>query len=208
MPTWAAGSNGAPTLAHCVWLAGLAGRGAAGASASSGCPGLRRQAVSRSPQPQGRLRGLGRPGAAHRLRAAGFTLMELLVVVAIIAFASAGVSFALRDTAAAQLEREALRLASLFESARAQSRASGVPLRWRAVEGGFRFEGAAPDTLPGRWLGEQTQVVGAPVLLLGPEPVIGAQEVVLVSPAVPQRAMRVSTDGLRPFSVAGQAAAP
>ena len=33
----------------------------------------------------------------------GFTLLELLVVVAIIAFATAGVSFALRDTAAARL---------------------------------------------------------------------------------------------------------
>ena len=45
-------------------------------------------------------------------RTRGFTLLELLVVVAIIAIASAGVSFALRDSQATQLEREAQRLAA------------------------------------------------------------------------------------------------
>ena len=47
--------------------------------------------------------------------AKGFTLLELLVVVAIIALATAGVSFALRDSQATQLEREAQRLAALLE---------------------------------------------------------------------------------------------
>ena len=40
----------------------------------------------------------------------GFTLLELLVVVAIMALATAGVGFALRDSAAGNLEREAQRL--------------------------------------------------------------------------------------------------
>ena len=70
--------------------------------------------------------------AAARPRTFGFTLLELLVVVAIIAIASAGVSFALRDSADTQLEREAQRLAALLESARAQSRTSGRPVQWRA----------------------------------------------------------------------------
>ena len=43
--------------------------------------------------------------------AGGFTLLELLVVVAIIAIATAGVSFAVRDSAGTQLEREAARSA-------------------------------------------------------------------------------------------------
>src|SRR5438309_6026590 len=87
----------------------------------------------------------------------GFTLIELLVVVAIVAIASVGVSFALRDSQSTQLEREAQRLAALLESARAQSRATGVPVRWRATDGGFHFEGLQPGALPEQWLSSGTQ---------------------------------------------------
>lgn len=131
----------------------------------------------------------------------GFTLLELLVVVAIIALASAGIGFAFRDTADAELEREAERLAALFESARAQSRANGVPVRWRALEGGFRFEGALPGTLPERWLSRDTVVAAQASVLLGPDPIIGAQALELRNATRPQLALRVSTDGVRPFSV-------
>lgn len=131
----------------------------------------------------------------------GFTLLELLVVVAIIAIASAGVSFALRDSSATQLEREAQRLSALLESARAQSRTSGLPVRWYPVEGGFRFDGVPPGTLPDRWLHETTVVYGTSSLLLGPEPIIGRQAVVLGSAAMPDRSIRIATDGLRPFAV-------
>jgi general secretion pathway protein H len=140
---------------------------------------------------------LRRPAARH----AGFTLIELLVVVAIIAFAAAGVAFALRDGAGAQLDREARRLAALFESARAQSRASGVPVVWHAVGGGFRFEGLPPGTLPEHWLHEGTSVHGGNRIVLGPEPIIPPQEVVLGSAALPDRSLRLATDGLRPFSI-------
>jgi general secretion pathway protein H len=140
------------------------------------------------------------PGGGTR-RGRGFTLLELLVVIAIIAIATAGVSFALRDSQAVQLEREAQRLAALLESARAQSRSSGAPVRWLPVAGGFRFEGAPPQTLPDRWLSDTTQVRGSAALLLGPEPIIGRQEVVLESSAAPGRSLRVATDGLRPFTV-------
>jgi general secretion pathway protein H len=126
------------------------------------------------------------------------------VVVAIIAIASAGVSFALRDSADTQLEREAQRLAALLESARAQSRTSGRPVQWRAVAGGFRFDGLPPDSLPQQWLEPTTEVRGTGLLLLGPEPIIGRQQVVLGSPALPGRSLRVATDGLRPFSVSAE----
>jgi general secretion pathway protein H len=138
-------------------------------------------------------------GAARRAR--GFTLLELLVVIAIIAIATAGVSFALRDSQATQLEREAQRLAALLESARAQSRSSGVPVRWHPTAAGFQFEGVPPKALPDRWLSETTQVRGSVMLLLGPEPIIGRQEVVLESSAAPDRSLRIATDGLRPFAV-------
>ncbi len=140
-------------------------------------------------------------GAAHVARTRGFTLLELLVVVAIIAIATAGVSLALRDSRATQLEREAQRLAALLESARAQSRSSGVPVRWRPTDGGFKFEGIPANALPDRWLSETTQVRGNANLILGPDPIIGRQEVVLGSTEMPDRSLRIATDGLRPFAV-------
>lgn len=139
-------------------------------------------------------------------RAAGFTLLELLVVVAIMAIATAGVSLALRDTSATQLEREAQRLSALLESARAQSRTSGLPVRWYPVEGGFRFDGVPPGALPDRWLHESTVVYGTAGLSLGPEPIIGRQAVVLGSTEFPDRTLRIATDGLRPFTVSGDEA--
>ena len=137
----------------------------------------------------------------RRFVARGFTLLELLVVVAIIGIASAGVSFALRDSGATQLEREADRLAALLESGRARSRSSGIPVRWSPTEGGFRFDGVAQGDLPDRWLADSTHVRGNTSLLLGPEPIIGRQEVVLESTALPGRSVRIATDGLRPFTV-------
>jgi type II secretion system protein H len=47
----------------------------------------------------------------------GFTLIEMLVVLAIIAIGTAGVSLSLRDSAQSALERDAQRLAALLESA-------------------------------------------------------------------------------------------
>lgn len=141
----------------------------------------------------------GLPPLPRRL--AGFTLLELLVVVSIVAIASAGVAFAVRDAAGAPLDREAQRLAALLDSARARSRLTGQPVRWVAVEQGFRFEGLPRDALPQHWLATGTQVVGRGVLVLGPEPIIGPQAVVLTSADHPGRALRVATDGLRPFAV-------
>ena len=142
----------------------------------------------------------------------GFTLIELLVVVAIVAMASAGVGFALRDSSQVQLERDAERLAALLESARARSRVSGLPVRWHATPDGFQFEGLPPSgqadsDLPERWLDNGTHVVEgegttqATILLLGPEPIIEPQAVLLESRTQPGKTVRVATDGVRPFAL-------
>ncbi len=138
-------------------------------------------------------------------RSRGFTLLELLVVISIIALATAGVGIAMRDSGQTQLEREAARLAALLESARAQSRAGGIPVRWRALPQGFRFEGLPPSAqaaLPSQWLDAGTTVRGqGAVLQLGPEPLIGPQQVLITHQAHPDRTLRIATDGVRPFSV-------
>ena len=138
----------------------------------------------------------------------GFTLLELMVVLVIVALATAGVSFAMRDSDATRLEREGLRLSALLESARAQSRTSGLPVVWRGLPQGFEFIGLpAQGGLKGArpWLSQDTQALviqppGAQTLVLGPEPLIPAQRVVLAQGA---RRITLGTDGLSPFAVLG-----
>ena len=136
----------------------------------------------------------------------GFTLIELLVVVTLIAIASGIASLALRDPAASQLEQEAARLAALLESARAEARASGRAVRWEprgnpAGGADFRFVGLPESAkLPQKWLAEgvTADVIGARAVVLGPEPLIGAQRIVL---SLEDRRLTLATDGLGPFEV-------
>jgi len=150
-----------------------------------------------------RLPGASCP-ALRRPRVTGLTLLELMVVLAVLGMASAAVSLAFRDPNSGQVEEDALRLASLLESARGHSRSTGLPVRWQTSSTGFVFEGMAPaQALPQTWKhsGMQAQVQSGEVLVLGPEPVIAPQSVVVFSRAVPAFRWRVATDGVRPFGV-------
>ncbi len=163
---------------------------------------------------------LPRPAAKA---APGFTLLELLIVISIIALASAVASLALRDPDATRLAREGQRLATLLEAGRAQSRALGLPVRWSPITDpreratalaspgsdlalDFRFEGAPKAAeLPTRWLGSPSaeplrveMPSRQPSLALGPEPMIGAQRLVL---HLGEQRLVLATDGLGPFVV-------
>jgi general secretion pathway protein H len=142
---------------------------------------------------------------ALALKASGFTLLELLVVIALIAVATAGVSLSLRDSASSALQRDAQRLAALLETGRAQARANGLPVVWRAhTQGavhGFAFEGLPPPGLPKNWLADSTRAAPGAALTLGPEPLIGPQAVALSNAQTPGQTLWVVTDGLRPFKV-------
>ncbi len=89
----------------------------------------------------------------------GLTLLELLVVLAIIGFSVAGVSLSLRDSSQTQLEREAQRLVAVLEAARAQSRTSGVALIWQATPEGFVIR---PAYAPNQALGGNNTISSAP----------------------------------------------
>ena len=133
-----------------------------------------------------------------------------MVVVLIVAVASAAISLTLRDRSQSKLEEEGARLSALLETARTQSRIVGTDVRWAPLsDGGFKFIGLpslATHELPTRWLDSDTtaSVVGAPQLRLGPEPLLPAQRVVL---HLGDRQIAVGTDGLAPFQIINDSAA-
>ncbi len=156
-------------------------------------------------------------------RQRGLTLLELLVVLAIIGFAMAGVSLSLRDSDQTQLERESQRLVAHLEAARAQSRTSGIAQVWRITPQGYEIVSMpAAASAPQRqatWLNASTRAniqplskaadsaPSADVVVLGPEPIIPPASITLsVSASATNTAraaasLRIATDGLTPFQV-------
>lgn len=145
-----------------------------------------------------------RPSSAASQR--GFTLLELMVVMVIIAIATGLMTLALRDSAQSQLEKEAVRLCALLESARAQARISGASARFELAappDTGFHFVGLPPGSaqaLPHAFLDADTQavIVGAAAVPLGPEPLIGSQRLLL---KLGEKEITIGTDGLAPFAI-------
>ena len=140
----------------------------------------------------------------------GFTLLELIVVVAIMALATAGVSLALRDPEATALEREAERLSALLETGRSQSRATGLPVRWESTAEGYVLMMPSGDVdkpigAPTAWLNPQTVASSNGPVSLGPEPIIAAQSITL---RLLSRSLVIATDGLRPFALQSAEATP
>ena len=143
-------------------------------------------------------------------RQRGLTLLELLVVLAIIAISSAGVALTMRDNSQTQLEREAQRLIAKLEAARVQSRAQGLPLVWRATASGFVIETPVVGSsfvAQSDWLSADMSIgmsEGMKTITLGPEPIIPPATITLSkasgqsSGAKPMN-LHIGTDGLQPF---------
>lgn len=139
----------------------------------------------------------------------GFTLLELLVVLFIVALLSGGVAWSISQQSQHAPQREAQRLVALLEDARAQSQSNGQAVQWRAVPGGFEFPGLTASTPTGdetvrhhRWQNEDASAVvlqpTGTTLLLGPEPVLPPQRLRL---RVGEQTVDVGTDGARAFAV-------
>jgi general secretion pathway protein H len=133
-------------------------------------------------------------------KTSGFTLLELLVVLTIIAIASAVVTLSLRDSSSTRLQSEAERLVAVLETARADARASNTALLWHADAKGFEVQtlpatGQARQTMV--WLQAGTQAAPSDVLI-SPEPVQARTRLTLTLGAA---RLTLGTEGATAFKV-------
>ena len=75
------------------------------------------------------------PSAGHLRSQRGLSLIEILVVLAIVALGTGALVWSLRDSASQQLDEEAQRLSALLEAGRALSRTSGVASKMLSITG-------------------------------------------------------------------------
>jgi len=94
-------------------------------------------------------------GAVVAARVRGFTLIEVLVVVGIIAIVTLASLAGARPNPVSRAETEARRIATLLELAYAESGFRGQPISWAPRPGGYSFAVRGAD---GEWaeLGAET----------------------------------------------------
>ncbi|MFM0201140.1 GspH/FimT family pseudopilin [Paraburkholderia fungorum] len=83
--------------------------------------------------------------AGGRKRAAGFTLLEMMVVLVIAGILVSLTALTMNRNPRTDLNEEAQRLALLFESAGDEAQVRARPIAWQPFEGGFRFDMRTED---------------------------------------------------------------
>ena len=142
------------------------------------------------------------PGTWGPERQGGFTLVELMVVLSLVALISGLVAISARPSPQQQLAREGERLALWLEAVRSQSRGLGRAVQVRVDPTGARTLDGAPDSLKGErldWLYSDTWPVAVTTLTLGPEPILPSQQLEL-SQREGRGRVRVGTRGLGPWT--------
>jgi general secretion pathway protein H len=135
----------------------------------------------------------------------GFTLLEMLVVLMVLALGTALVMVSSRQGPAQQLKAECSRLASWLEAARAQARAQGLPVQALVDAGGVTVSGLPKESFPNdrlNWLQASTRAE-AGLWVLGPEPILPPQSIGLSaqseSGAAAATTEQAVTSGLEPW---------
>lgn len=137
----------------------------------------------------------------------GFSLVELLLVISIVAMASSMVVVAISDAQRSHLDKLAVQIGAELERGRALSRSLGVPLWWRPTARGYIISPTAdapaigiPESDEKTLPDPDLQLHGSPIRL-GPEPIIPAAQLRLQLKGQTERSVTLSTQGLAPFEL-------
>ena len=137
------------------------------------------------------------------IRVNGFTLIELMVVLLVLALCSSLVVMSTRNTAQQTLEREADRLVNVLEAARAQARGNSTALLWQSNTQGYSLRALTDPESPTQvhqWyvLGTRSEPA---TWVISPEPVQAAVRLSLLLEGAPTERLSIATDGAASFKV-------
>jgi general secretion pathway protein H len=127
--------------------------------------------------------------AGSGLSARGYTLLELLVVIAVLGIVAGMVSLSVAPTEYRKSREEVNRLAVLFRLASDEARISGEPIAWQADTNGYRFvqsdgvrgESDSDDPLRPRAWPFEVRSLRAPEVVFGREPLMTPAQIQIVT---------------------------